>query len=144
MYTETIGPNAMWAYLIGGIVVLFSTLFAATAGWSRQFSNAFAELGLLDFTNTSQRGKWIAGLAWIMPIIWAIMFLSFKAPVFMVLLGGIGTSIMLLVVVYAAIYFKTNRLDKRLYSGAVYNVLFWVSAIAIGLLALRGIYSALS
>jgi len=144
MYTETIGPGAMWAYVIGGIVVLFSTLFAATAGWSRQFTDTFSRLGLLEFTNTRQRHRSIAILAWVMPIIWSILFLTFKAPVFMVILGGIGTSIMLLIVVYAAIYFKTKRLDKRLAPGTAYNTFFWVSAAAIALLAIRGLYSALT
>ncbi|MDI3502200.1 MAG: manganese transport protein [Archaeoglobi archaeon] len=142
MYTETIGPHAMWAYLIGGIVVLFSTTFAACASWARQFSDAFSRMGLLDFYDTKQREKWIAGLSWVMPLLWYILFITYKAPVYMVILGGIATSIMLLIVVVAAIYFKYRRLDKRLASGLVYDIFFWASVIAILILAIRGIYAA--
>ncbi|MBC7110053.1 MAG: Nramp family divalent metal transporter [Archaeoglobi archaeon] len=143
MYTQTIGPHAMWAYLIGGIVVLFSTTFAACASWSRQFTDVFSRMGLLDFYNIKQREKWIAVLAWIMPLLWYVLFMVYKAPVFMVILGGIATSLMLLIVVIAALYFRYRRLDKRLAPSIAYDVFFWTSVIAILILAIYGVYSAL-
>lgn len=143
MYTESVGPWAMWIYVIGAIVVLYSTVFAALGSWARQFTDAFSRVGLLDFSDPKQRQRWIGALAWIIPIIWAILFLVFKAPVFMVVLGGIGTSIMLLIVVYAAFCFRYGRLDKRLHPSWFYDVCLWISAIAIAILGIRGIITAL-
>lgn len=145
MYTETLGPGVMWMYVIGGIVVLYSTLFSASAAWSRQFTDCFSQFSanIVDFHNPEHRKKWIAVLAWGIPIAWTLLFLFFKSPVFMVTMGGIGTSIMLLVCVFAAIFFKYRRLDSRLLPGTAYNVFFWISASAIALLALRGIYAVL-
>lgn len=143
MYTETLGPGVMWVYVIGGIAVLYSTLFSATAAYSRQFTDCFSQLkfNIVDFHNPEHRKRWVAIAAWLIPTIWALLFLFFKAPVFMVTLGGIGTAIMLLVCVFAAIFFKFRRLDKRLIPGIAYNIFFWISCSAIALLAFRGIYA---
>lgn len=139
MYTESLGTGVMWMYLIGAFAVLYSTALSATGAWSRQYADAFSQFGLLKFTDTAQRKKWVGVLAWFIPLGWCALFLFFKAPVLMVTLGGIGTSIMLLMCVYAAIYYKYRRLDKRLYPTMVYNVFFWISCAAIGILAIRGL-----
>jgi len=143
MYTESVGPWAMWVYLIGAIVVLYSTAFSALGAWSRQYTDAFSRIGLLNFSDMKQRQRWIGALAWIIAIIWALLFLAFKAPVFMVILGGIGTSLMLLIVVYAALFFRYTRLDERLRPSRFYDVALWVSAIAIAVLGIRGIIAVI-
>jgi hypothetical protein len=143
MYTESVGPWAMWVYLIGAIVVLYSTAFSALGAWSRQYTDAFSRIGLLSFSDAKQRQRWIGALAWIIAIIWALLFLAFKAPVFMVILGGIGTSLMLLIVVYAALFFRYTRLDEMLRPSRFYDIALWVSAIAIAVLGIRGIIAVI-
>ena len=81
IYTESAGAGAMVIYLVGAIVVLFSTLFAGSAAWTRMFSDAFAHLGLLDYSNLRQRRKWILGFAWFFPLAWTVLGLTFKAPI---------------------------------------------------------------
>ena len=131
IYTESAGAGAMVLYIVGAIVVLFSTLFAGSAAWTRMFSDAFAQLGLLDYSNIEQRKKWVRGFAWFFPLAWTILGLSFKAPVAMVAAGGIANAGLLLLVVYAAYTFRYRYLPNALRPGILYDVLLWTSFIAI-------------
>ena len=143
MYTETLGPWAKGAFIIGAVCVLFSTLFAVLAGWTRVFADAFGQMGIIDFYNSVSRGRAIAVFAWLFPIIWSLFFLFIKRPVLMILLGGIGTSIMLLLVVFAAFHYRYKRLSKVLQPGIVYNAAFWLSTIVIIFVGLYGIYKVI-
>ena len=69
IYTETAGVGAMALYLIGAIIVLFSTLFAGSAAWTRMFSDAFAQVGLLDYSNETQRQRWIRGFRLVFSVV---------------------------------------------------------------------------
>lgn len=142
MYTKSLGTWASSSFLIGAIVVLFSTLFSALAAWSRLFSDAFGRIGLIDFANIKSRRKSIALCAWIMPVIWATLFLSLESPALMVFLGGIATVLILLMVVYAAMHFRYKRLDKRLSPSRGYDAALWLSVIAIVIVAGVSAYKA--
>lgn len=139
MYTETLGPGARNIFLICAVVVLFSTLFTALASWTRIFSDAFGKLGFLNFHDIKQRRKAIAIFAWVFPALWALMFLFVQLPVLMVIIGGFFTSVLLLIVVFAAIHFRYHQLNPDLKPGIFYDIAFWVSVIAIMLAAIYSI-----
>ncbi len=131
MYTETLGPWAYGVFLAGAIFVLFSTLFAALAGWTRLYSDCFARVGLFDFEDAEARRKWVAALAWIIPTLWALMYLIVRDPGKMVIAGGVATSLILLIVVFAGMQFRYRRLPKSLHPGRSYDVALWLSAVVI-------------
>lgn len=131
VYTESAGAGAMVLFVVGAIIVLFSTLFAGSAAWTRMFSDAFAQVGLLDYSNLQQRRRWIIGFAWFFPLAWTVLGLTFKAPVAMVTAGGIANAVLLLLVVYAAYTFRYHRLPSELRPGRLYDLLLWASFIAI-------------
>lgn len=139
MYTETLGPGARNIFLVCAVVVLFSTLFSALASWTRIFSDAFGKLGFLNFRDIKQRRKAIAIFAWVFPALWALMFLFVQLPVLMVIIGGFFTSVLLLIVVFAAIHFRYRQLNKDLKPGLLYDIAFWVSVAAILLAAIYSI-----
>jgi len=135
MYTESLGPWAEGLFLCGAFFVLFSTLFSALAVWTRVFADAIATLGWIDFHNDHQRRKTIVWLAWIFPITWATVYLVYSAPVYMILLGGVATSVLLLLVVYAAIAFRRQEAIPSVRPGNIYDLALWISCLAICLLA---------
>jgi len=141
IYTESFGQGAKIFFLIGSVVVLYSTLFAALAAWSRTYGDAFSQFRIIDFVNQRERRMFIAIFAWVVPIIWVILYLWIQAPVFMVILGGIGTSFILLFVVYAGFFFRYRCLSPELIPGKVYNIFLWLSA---GVIAGVGISSIIS
>ena len=131
LYTETLGEWSAPLFYFGAFVVLFSTAFSALGAWTRQFTDAFGQIGILNFANLKERRLWIGGLAWVIPIIWGVVYLSFKNPVWMVFVGGFVTSIILLVVLFAAIVFKSRRRGSVIRTGRSYEAAFWLSAAMI-------------
>ena len=131
LYTVTLGNWAEPFFYFGAFVVLFSTAFSALGAWTRQFTDAFGRIGILDFDDFKSRRTWVAILAVGIPAIWAGVFLLFESPVWMVVVGGVATSIILLVVLFAAIVFKAQRKNSKIKTGKVYEFAFWLSSAMI-------------
>lgn len=140
LYTRSLGDWAGMLFLIGAFTVLFSTLFGALAIWTRLFSDAFGQIGWLDFKDFEQRRKAIAWLAWSIPMIWAVLFLLIQLPAIMVAVGGVATTIILLIVVFAVIHFRYRRLPESLAPSRLYDVLLWISIVSIALVAAYGMF----
>lgn len=140
MYTQSLGPWAKSLFVAGAIVVLYSTLFAALAAWTRMFADAFGRIGFYDFQNEASRKRAIGVAAWVIPAIWASLYLLMGNPALMVILGGLATVVILLIVVFAAIYFRYYRLDKRLLPSTLYDLTLWISSVSIGLVAVYVVY----
>jgi Mn2+/Fe2+ NRAMP family transporter len=138
MYTQTLGPWAEIIFMIGAFMALYSTLFTATASFSRIFTDAFGQLGWLNFYNYPIRKRVFTILAWAFPLTWCALFVFIKLPVGMILIGGFMTSILLLLVVLTTIHFRYRRLPAQLKPSAFYDFALWVSACAIVTI---GIYS---
>lgn len=143
MYTESLGPWAKGVFLAGAFFVLFSTAFSALAAWTRIYSDTFSQFGWIDFHNARERSRTIRTLALVFPTLWAIVFLSYKEPVAMVMIGGVATAAILLIVVIAAIHFWSKRSLPELDPGRLYDVAFWVSAVSIIVLAGYGLWTAI-
>ena len=139
MYTETLGPWAKWVFLLGATIVLFSTLFGALASWIRIFTDAFGQLGWLDFNNLAERKRIYDILTWLFPFSWGILFLFIELPAQMVIAGGVITSIILFIVVFAGIHFRYKRLPESLKPGTWYDIGFWISTLAITWVGLYGV-----
>jgi len=138
IYTQTLGSGAKMIYLIGAFFVLFSTVFATLAAWTRLFPDIFGQLGWINFSDQNMRKKLVAILSWSLPFLWAFIFLFIKMPVFMVLFGGVVGSVLLFFVVFAAVNFKNYR-QEFLTSGPAYNILFWISVTSILAVGVYGI-----
>lgn len=140
MYTDTLGPWARTAFLLGAFVVLFSTLLASLAAWSRLFSDAFGRFGWINFEKEADRKKSIAFLSVAFPVIWTTLYFFVGKPGFMVIIGGSLTTLILFIVVYATIIMRYHWLCNELRPGKVFDSILWLSSIAI---AGAGVYSAI-
>jgi len=141
MYTDTLGEWAGTMFLVGAVVVLGSTLWAAVPSWSRMYVNLLAETGVLDWRDTAARMRWIRVFTVALPLVWGLAYLFIRSPVLMVQIGGVATGIFLLAVVVAVWHLRRHETDPRLYGGSAFNALLGISSVAIVLL---GIYTGLS
>lgn len=139
IYIQTLGGNARLAYITGAFFVLFSSVFATLAYWTRLLPDIFGELSWIDYDDLKTRKRWVAVLAWTLPVLWAIAFAFVKLPSFMVLSGGVVGSVLLILVVYAAVQFRLKNNTLNLASGAFSSILFWLSVLSIGLVSIYGI-----
>ena len=142
IYTESLGPGVTTVYLVGAFFVLYSSLFAALAAWTRMYSNIFGQLGWIDFFNVKQRSKVIAILAWLLPFIWASVYLFINLPVVMILSGGIVGSVMLFVIVFAVLNFRYKNFQSSPPSIG-YDLALWVSIVSIIGVGVYGLTSLL-
>ncbi|TLV00255.1 Nramp family divalent metal transporter [Dyadobacter luticola] len=131
IFTETLGPWAKNLFLVGAFFVLYSTLFTAAASWARVWADAFGQLGWMKFNTSEEQRKTIGILSWALPGIWCVLFLFMQSPVQMVILGGIATSILLLLVVYVSLVFRYRELPQMLRPSVIYDIFFWISVISI-------------
>ena len=138
IYTESLGPDVKAIFLIGAFFVLFSSVFATLAFWTRLFADIFGQLGWINFFDTTSRRKTIAGLAWAIPAAWALAFFFVESPVLMILSGGIIGSFLLLLVAFAAIHFKYKR-AQTISSGLFYSTALWISIVSIVSIAVYGL-----
>ena len=144
LYTGTLGAGWAPVFYCGAFVVLFSTAFSALGAWTRLFSDAFGKIGLFDFSDLRARRRWISGLAVAIPVLWGAVFLLSTKPVWMVFVGGFVTSIILLVVLFAAFVFKRERQSTGVIAtGRAYEIAFWLSAAMILFVAALGVKNAL-
>ena len=144
MYTDTLGTWAHYVFLGGAFVVLFSTLFAALAAWTRQFSDAFGQIGWINFKDSGSRMRTIGILAWVFPLVWTVVYVCIQKPGLMVQIGGgLVTTIILLIVVFAACWFRYRRLPSSLHPSRFYDLCFWTSVIAIAGVALQALWKTL-
>lgn len=138
IYTQSLGPGSRIAFLVGGFFVLYSSLFATLAAWSRVFPDIFGQFGWIDFHDVPLRRKIIAILSWVLPVFWVTLFLFIHLPLLMILSGGIVGSLLLFMVVFAALNFRYKRslLSKP---GIIYDIALWISIISIFGIGVYGI-----
>ena len=140
IYTQSLGSEARFAYLAGAFFVLYSSVFATLAYWSRLFPDIFGQLGWINPDSTTDRKKWVAILAWLFPCLWVIAYLFVEMPTFMILSGGVVGSVLLLIVVFAAIIFRFQNKFLKIASGPVSELMFWLSVASIASVSIYGIF----
>ncbi len=138
IYTQSLGNGIRTVYLVGAFFVLFSSVYATLAYWTRVFTDLSGQIGWIDFSNHTKRKKLISILGIIFPFVWATVFLFIQLPVLMVLSGGIVGSVMLMLVIYAAWIFKYRR-KQELSASTFYNILFWISLLSITWVGVYGL-----
>jgi Mn2+/Fe2+ NRAMP family transporter len=138
IYTQSLGPGARTIYLIGALFVLFSSVYASLAYWTRVYTDLFGQLQWMDFSDVHKRKKMISALSLIFPFLWACIYCYIELPVLMVLSGGIVGSVMLLLVVFAGWHFKYRR-DPPIAAGRFYTIIFWISVASIVWVAVYGL-----
>jgi Mn2+/Fe2+ NRAMP family transporter len=143
IYTDALGPKAKAFFLFGSFIVLFSTLFASLAAWTRQYADLFGQLKFIDFYNQKAREQVIKYMALILPLSWAMLFVFIKMPVEMVMLGGIVGSFILFMVVGAVMHFRYRRTEKVFTPSKIYDLALWISALSIIIIGLYGLIKLL-
>jgi manganese transport protein len=138
IYTASLGEGIRVAYLVGAFFVLYSSLFATLAAWTRIYPDIFGQLGWINFSDISSRRKTISILAWIIPLAWSATYLFINLPVVMILFGGAVGSVMLFLVVFAGITIKYT-IPNVAPPGRFYNLIFWLSVISICFVGVYGI-----
>jgi Mn2+/Fe2+ NRAMP family transporter len=147
MYTETLGPWAVWLFYIGAIATLYGTIFAATAGNSRIFADMFRVMGFFERGDYRARVRMRDRLIWFHLVVPIVMLLVFRSPVNMVKAGGVAQAMMLPLIAVGALYMRHKGLPKQVAPGTFPTLGLWFAAAVIiavvlysGILSIRSLY----
>jgi len=139
MYTEVLGVWAFYLFLVGAFAVLYSTIFVSVAGNARMFVDCLHLMGFIQVKDYTDRKRWIRVLVIIQPLFHFALFLAFKLPLWMVVVGGTAQAVMLPAVALAALHLRHRRLDPKLAPPRSLDVLLWISCAAIIVITLYGL-----
>jgi Mn2+/Fe2+ NRAMP family transporter len=132
MYAHVLGPRAaLWFIVIGVFAVLYSTLYAATAGNSRALADWLRTNRFVQFRRPEDRTWWVRLFCVIFPLIDLALFAAIKNPVKMVIAGGLAQALTLPLLAAAAVYLRYRRTDRRLAPGKLWDVFLWLSLLGM-------------
>lgn len=134
IYTSALGPNIEYVFLTGAFFVLFSSVFATVAYWSRLLTDIAGQFKWIDFYDPVQRSKSIKFITIVFPIVWIFTFLFLKMPVMMIISGGIVGAVLLILVALAGLHFRYRR-QQLIPSSGLYDFSLWVSVILVMMVA---------
>jgi Mn2+/Fe2+ NRAMP family transporter len=144
MYTPSLGPsNARLFVVAGAFCVLYSTLFAATAGNSRLLADALRVSGLIPRDERSYRLT--IRLVTIALLAFAFgLYLVFGNLVTMVMVGAVMQGLSLPLIAAAAVFLRYRRTDRRITAGPLWDLGLWLSFAGLTLAALYTLWDKLS
>ncbi len=132
IYTQTLGGWAKWLFYVGAIIVLYGTIFAATAGHSRMFADFMRLQGAFARDDVKARNRWRDIFIVVLTVIPVMMYFIFgENPVGMVKWGGFAQAWTLPIISLGTIYLVRRFMPKEMSATALGNVLLWIGAIVI-------------
>jgi Mn2+/Fe2+ NRAMP family transporter len=135
MYAPVMGPALARLFVVfGAFCVLYSTLFAATAGNSRLLADALRVSNWIPGDEASFRR--IVRISSVLLLTLALgLYLIFGNLVTMVMVGAVMQGLSLPLIAAAAVYLRFRRTDPRILSGPLWDLGLWISLAGLTLAA---------
>jgi hypothetical protein len=133
LYTETLGPWALWLFYAGAVVTLYGTIFAANAAHSRMYADLGRLLGLFPREDHARRlalGRTFVVFLTVVPV---LMYFFFQSPVKMVVAGGIAQSVLLPALGLGALYLHHRCLPRELRPRRLVTVGLWLAFVGMAM-----------
>jgi Mn2+/Fe2+ NRAMP family transporter len=129
IYTQTLGTWSVWLFYIGAVVILYGTIFAATAAHSRLYADMMRLLGLFARNDYPARQRYRRLFLVLLAVVPGLLFLSIQSPVWMVVMGGISQAIALPVIAFSTLYLRYRHLPRSMEPHALTTAAVWVSGL---------------
>jgi len=131
MYQETFGAWSLPLFLVGAAMVLYSTIFVATASNARLMADAFAIFRVKTFKDPADRERTVRWLCGLVPVAWTLLYLVWGSPVTLVFVGAVAQGMMIPFLALAALWLNYRRTDPALRTGTHWRIWLWAAAIAM-------------
>jgi len=143
MYVESFGPWSLSLFLVGAGVVLFSTVFGATASNARLAADALSLFKLVKYKDTEQRARVVKVACIILPFASLLVYLMSGNPVKLVFIGAIAQGVMLPFLGLAALYFRFTKTERKLRPGTIWTSFLILAAASMVVLGTYQVYDKL-
>lgn len=142
MYVEAFGhPWTRTLFLIGGCVVLFKTLYVATAGNSRLSADLLNLAKIVRHRSAAGRARWINVFSALYPAVGLLLYLAFRDPRAMTAAGAFAQAATLPVISGATLYLRFRRTDPRLAPSRWTDACLVLAFASISIAAVYSVYS---
>ena len=131
MYEQTFGAWSLPLFLVGAAVVLYSTIFVATASNARLLADAFSVFRVKTFKNDADRQKTVQWLCGFVPLAWTVVYLVWGSPVTLVFVGAVAQGMMIPFLALAALWLNYRRTDPALRTGTHWRIWLWAAALSM-------------
>lgn len=128
LYSTSFGDVGLWLFILGSIVVLFSTIFIATASNGRLAADLLGLLKWVDLSEERRRRRIIRIVCVALPILYCALFLSLSQPVTLVTVGAVAQALMLPFLCLMALYYLYRETPPALRPSKVWIGFLWLSA----------------
>ncbi len=139
MYVPAFGSWTKIFFLIGVWAVLFKTLYVASASNSRLSADFLGIAKAVRYADATARTKWIGRFCVIYPVVGLGLYLLFRDPKLMVIIGGFVQAATLPIISGAAIYLRYRRTDARLAPSRLSDLCLWLAFLSITAVALYAV-----
>lgn len=137
MYSESFGAVGLWMFLLGSFVVLYSTVFIATASNGRLCADLFRLTRIISHPNSLQYDRLVRYTSTALPLVYLLIFFFVDKPLSLVFVGALAQALMLPLLCGAALYFHHARRDRQLGTSIWWTLFLWISS---GLMMSFGVY----
>jgi len=131
IYTRTLGPWALWLFYAGAVVVLYGTVFAATAAHSRVFADMCRLMGLFARDDYARRVALRNRFVVVLVVVPVVLYLLFESPVKMVVAGGIAQMVMLPVAGFGTVFLHHRHLPRELAPHRAVTAGLWAASLVM-------------
>jgi manganese transport protein len=139
IYTQTLGPWALWLFYAGAIATLYGTIFASTAAQTRMFADMCRLLGYFARDDARRRQAYRRGFVVVLTLLPVSLYLTIESPVSMVVAGGIAQAVMLPALALGALVLRYRHLRPEVAPSTLTTGALWVAAAVIT--AMMGYYA---
>ncbi len=140
MYSETLGTWSLPLFLIGAVAVLYSTILALTAAYSRLIADFLGVAGFFDRRDYRQRTRFTHGAMLAFVIGPCITFYFIREPVVMLKVGGITQAVLLPIIGFCALYLLRRHLPQAIAPSRNLRLALWATSSIMALVVLGAFY----
>jgi Mn2+/Fe2+ NRAMP family transporter len=135
MYVPMFGSWTKYLFLVGVWVVLFKTLYVASAANSRLSADFLNLAGFVRYPNADARAVWIKRFSILFPLGALVLYLLVGEPRGMVIFGGFFQGITLPVIAAVSVYLRYRKTDSRLAPSLFSDLALWIALVTITVFA---------
>lgn len=131
MYTQTLGPWAVYLFYLGAVATLYGTVFAATAAHSRVYADMFRLMGFFRRDDYAERIRFRRRFVWLLTVTPVALYFLFRDPVRMVFIGGVAQFMIMPVIAIVTLYLRHRHLPAAVAPSRIRTAGVWLSASVI-------------
>ena len=136
MFTQTLGPWAVWLFGFGAFFILFSTALSAIAAGGRFVPDYLIEMGFFARRDLERRHAFTRGYTIVVPLLALLLYLTVQNPVLLVTIGGLTAAMLLPVQTGATLWLQARHMDPRVRPGRGTRGAMWAIFVFQVLMAL--------